>query len=200
MDKNIRPKLSIVIPIHDMKNGANFLWTSINALIEQTFQDFEIVIVKQGKMAENTNAGIRRAKGELIKIIYLDDYLAHKDSLKLIVEAMDANPEAKWLINGVNEHAYPYWTDDILTGNNKLGSPSALTIRNGLDMYFDENMSWLLDCAFYKEMNDKYGKPIILNGIQVVLEKGDHQMTNILTSEQKKDEENYVKQKYDKFA
>lgn len=185
-----RPKISVVIPIHDMKNGANFLWQSINALMEQSFKDFEIVIVKEGKMAENTNAGIKRARGELIKILYLDDRLAHKDALKDIVE----NFKGQWLITGVNDNLNPYYTHDIETGNNKLGSPSALTILNDNPMLFDENMSWLLDCDYYKRMYEKYGEPVILTGVNVIIEKGDHQMTNILTDEDKAKEEEYIRE------
>lgn len=192
MDKNIRPKLSIVIPIHDMKNGANFLWSSINSLMEQSFQDFEIVIVKQGKMAENTNAGIKRARGELIKILYLDDRLAHKDALKDIVVAFKGH----WLITGTNDNPYPYWTPDIETGNNKLGSPSALTILNDNPLLFDENMTWLLDCDYYKRMYEKYGEPVIIDEANVIIEKGDHQMTNTMGNEIKRNEEQYMKQKY----
>ncbi len=186
-------KLSVVIPIHDMKGGAEFLWRSVNALTEQTFKDFEIIIVKDGKMAENTNSGIKRAHGELIKILYLDDMLSHKDALKEIVEAMDANPDRHWLITGVDNNPYPYYTDDIETGNNKLGSPSALTIRNKKPLLFDENMSWLLDVVLYKRMYKKYGDPIILDGVHVILGIGDHQMTHILTDEDKLKEANYLK-------
>lgn len=190
MDKNI--KLSVVIPIHDMQNGAEFLWRSINSLMEQSFQDFEIIICKSGKMAENTNYGIRKARGELIKILYLDDYLAHKDSLKDQIEAF----KGQWLICGTEDNPIPYFTNDIEIGNNKLGSPSALMIKNEDPLLFDENMSWLLDCDYYKRMYDKYGEPEILDGVHVILGKGLHQMTNILTDRQKMSEEDYLKQKY----
>jgi glycosyltransferase involved in cell wall biosynthesis len=187
-----RPKISVIIPIHDMQNGANFLWESINALMEQSFQDFEIVIVKEGKMAKNTNAGIKRARGELIKILYLDDRFAHKDALKDIIE----NFKGHWLITGVNDNVNPYYTNDIETGNNKLGSPSALTILNDNPLLFDENMSWLLDCDYYKRMYEKHGEPVILNGVNIFIGKGSHQMTNILTGEDKKLEEEYINKKY----
>jgi glycosyltransferase involved in cell wall biosynthesis len=185
-------KLSIVIPIHDMVGGADFLWRSINALTEQTFQDFELIITKQGKMAANTNAGIKRARGELIKILYLDDYLAHKDALKDIMEAFTGN----WLITATDNNLNPYWTDDIETGNNKLGSPSALTIKNDNPLLFDEKMSWLLDCDYYKRMYTRYGEPVILDKINVNIGVGNHQMTHLLTEEQKDLEANYLKQKY----
>ena len=192
MDKNI--KLSIVIPIHDMKGGADFLWASINALMDQSFQDFEIVITKAGKMAENTNAGIKRARGELIKVLYLDDRLAYKDALKDIVEAMEGK---EWLITGCSTNFSPHYTDNIETGNNKLGSPSCLTMRNNKPLLFDEKMSWLLDCDLYKRMYEKYGAPVILEGEHVVMGIGNHQMTNILTDEEKKGEYIYLKTKND---
>lgn len=186
------PKLSIVIPIHDMANGAFFLWRAINSLMIQSFQDFEIVITKQGKMAENTNAGIKRARGELIKILYLDDYLSHENALKDIVEAFKGH----WLITGSDTNPHPFWTDDIEKGNNKLGSPSALTILNDKPLLFDEKMSWLLDCDYYKQMYDLYGPPVILDQVGVNIGVGNHQMTHILTDEEKLAEHNYMNKKY----
>lgn len=191
MDKNIRPKLSVVIPIHNMKGGAEFLWKTINILMEQTFQDFEIVITKQGTMPENTNAGIKRARGELIKILYLDDVLAHKDALKDIVDNFSGN----WLITGADNNPYPYYTDDIEKGNNKLGSPSALTIKNEEPMLFDEKMTWLLDCDYYKRMYEKFGEPVILDGEHVKIGVGDHQVTHLLSDEAKTAEAVYLNKK-----
>ena len=192
MDK--KPTISIVIPIHNMENGAEFLWRSINMLMKQTFQDYEIVITKAGKMAENTNAGIRKARGELIKILYLDDYFENNHALQNIVDNFKRND--MWMITGTDDNLEPYWTDDIYTGNNRLGSPSALTIRNKNPMLFDENLSWLLDCDYYERMYRKHGAPKILNGENVVLGKGKHQMTHILPDVVKQNEFYYLQDKY----
>ena len=193
MEKNInRPKISVVIPIHDMEGGADFLWSSINALTEQTFQDFELIITKEGTMAENTNAGIKRANGELIKILYLDDCLAHKDALKDIVEGF----QGTWLFTPTDNNLKPYYTDDILAGNNRLGSPSALTILNDNPMLFDEDMTWLLDCDYYKRMHDLYGDPVILDKVGVNIGVGDHQVTHLLTSDEKTLEAQYIAHKH----
>lgn len=67
-----------------MKDADFFLRRLMESLEMQTFRDFEIVITKDGRMAENTNSAIKKAKGEIIKILYMDDYLAHSDSLKNI--------------------------------------------------------------------------------------------------------------------
>ncbi len=181
-----------MIPIHDMKNGESFLWKTINILAEQTFQDFELIITKAGKMAENTNAGIKRARGELIKILYLDDVLASKYSLQMIVD--EFHPSVEWMITGCDTNLLPFYTHDIQTGNNKLGSPSCLTFRNRFisNLLFDENMSWLLDCDYYKRMQAIHGNPKILNGKHVIMGIGDHQMTHILTDKEKQKEHDYI--------
>jgi len=179
----MQPKVSIVVPIHNMKNGEFFLWRLVNSLTAQTFKDWELIITKDGKMAENTNAGIKRARGELIKILYLDDYFTDRFSLETMVGWFSISPSV-WLICGTHNNPTPTWTDDIETGNNKLGSPSALMFCNRFDdnILFDERMSWLLDCDYYKRMNESYGRPAILEGNFITLGEGDHQMTHIPVS------------------
>src|SRR3990167_10506997 len=177
----MQPKISIIVPIHDMANGAFFLWRVVNSIMDQSYKNYEIIITKEGSMPVNTNAGIKKAKGDLIKILYMDDYFAHRDALSDIVDKF----HGKWMITGCDTNPHPYWTDDIETGNNKLGSPSCLTFKNGLDMYFDERMSWLLDCDFYKRMHKKYGLPEILNNVNVIMGIHEGQMTHLLTTEEK---------------
>lgn len=189
----MNPKLSIIIPIHDMKGGAEFLWRSVNALTRQTFRDFELIITQDGKMAENTNSGIKQARGELIKVLYLDDCLSSDTAL----EDMVKNFTGDWMIVGTNNNSEPYWTHDIRLGNNKLGSPSALIMRNEFPLMFDETMSWLLDCDYYHRMHQRWGEPQILRGNYVTIGEGDHQMTHILTDGEKQAEVNYIKQKYE---
>lgn len=188
----MNPKISIVVPIHEMKNGEFFLWRLVNSLTSQTFKDWELIITRDGLMAENTNSGIKRARGELIKILFLDDYFAHDNALRDIVEHF----RFRWLITGTSTNPHPLWTDNIEIGNNRLGSPSALTILNDYPMLFDERMSWLLDCDYYRRMHDIWGKPDILEGVNVILGTGDHQMTNILTNEEKLAEHELMKIKH----
>ena len=147
-------------------------------------------------MAENTNAGIKRARGKLIKILYLDDYLSGEHSLQLMADAF--TDDMTWMIVGSNDNVHPQWTDDIETGNNKLGSPSALMMRTSDAFFFDENMSWLLDIDLYKRLYHFCGEPKILNGNLVTIGKHAGQMTHILTDEQKLAEHEYITKKYDK--
>lgn len=177
-----------------MKNKDFFLERALNSIRSQTFQDYEIVITEDGKMAENTNSAIQKAEGTLIKILYMDDWLAHDQALQDIWDNFEFTDE--WLITGADTNPHPYWTDDIEKGNNKLGSPSSLTMRRSSAMLFDERMSWLLDCDLYRRMYDKYGEPKILDSVGVNIGVGDHQMTYILTEEEKLSEHKLIKEKY----
>lgn len=191
-------KLSIALPVYNMPRGDFFLKRALKSLEDQTFQDFEVVVTNDGKMAENTNSAIKQSKGEFIKILYQDDYLTHKDSLREIVYAL--TDTTQWLVTGCTHDPggrphLPAWNENIKEVNT-IGSPSVLTIRNDHPLLFDEELSWLLDCDYYKRMHAKFGFPVFLNDINVTLGVGDHQMTHILTDQEKLNEHNYVRNKY----
>lgn len=185
--------ISIVIPVYDkMKDGDFFLNRCLDSIKSQTYTDYEVIMTHEGNSPYNTNLGMSKAKGDLIKILHQDDYFTHKNSLKEIVE----NFNGEWLITGCSNNWYPIYTGDIHLGNNKLGSPSVLTTRNGLDMYFDEELIWLFDCDFYKRMYNKYGEPTILMGDIVTIGEGDHQATNLITNTAKEKEVFIMRQRY----
>lgn len=184
-----------------MKNGDYFLSRLQQSIEMQSFTDFEVVITKEGKMAENTNAGIQKAKGKLIKILYMDDYLLHEDSLQEIVDNFP--DESMWMATGCvhdngREVASPHVPSmsGIPFNQNTIGSPSVITIRNKNAILFDETMSWMLDVDYYKRLNALYGPPILLGDMNVAIGIHTGQMTNILTDQEKIQEEIYIQQKH----
>ncbi len=194
--------ISIAIPVYDMENKKYFLERCLNSIKRQTYKDYEIVVTEnKGGMAANTNEAIRQSKGDIIKILYMDDYLAHPDALRDIV----LNFEGEWLVTGCkhdngreiyHEH-FPTYNSNIHKGVNTIGSPSVLTIKRDLNMFFDEEMMWLLDCDFYKRLHDKFGAPKILNSVNVIIGVGEHQATNWMGEERKLQEEKYINKKYE---
>ena len=196
---NNNSKISIVVPFHWMTNWQFFLTRCLESIEKQTFKDYEVILTKAGSMPVNTNRAIQCAKGELVKVLYMDDWLDTPYYLAEIYQAF-LNPEIDWLITAAVNNRHPVWTDDIETGNNKLGSPSALAFRNNFEnnLLFDEDLSWLLDCDLYKRMEKRFGKPAILTGVDIGIGIHDGQMTHILTDEQKLKEHNYLNNKYGK--
>jgi glycosyltransferase involved in cell wall biosynthesis len=114
----VAPRLTIGLPVY---NGENFIAASIEALLGQTFEDFELIIsdnasvdstmdicriyekqdsrirlVRQPRnvgLTPNHNFTLNEAKGELFKWASHDDLYA-RDLLKLCVEALDEHPDA----------------------------------------------------------------------------------------------------------
>src|SRR3990167_10500351 len=113
--------ISVVIPIHNMKNGEFFLWRAINSVLKKTFQDYEIVITKAGSMPVNSNAGIKKATGGVVKLLYMDDWLEDENYLQRVYQKLVLSSTEQWLITAATTNADPQWTDDIIIGNNKPG-------------------------------------------------------------------------------
>lgn len=193
------PKLSIAIPVYDMKNRDYFLGRCLDSIKMQSFKDYEIVITENGKgMAGNTNEAIKQSKGELVKILFMDDFLSEKDSLKDIID--NFKDEDTWLVTGCehydgdsffNPH-YPTWSTAMGRGANTIGSPSVVTLRRGTVLLFDENLSWVLDCDLYVRYYEAFGLPKFLNTLNVVIGVGDHQATNMISNDAKKNEYDYL--------
>lgn len=189
------PKVSIVIPFHWMKHWQFFLTRCLGSIEQQIFKDYEVILTKAGSMPVNTNRAILNAHGEIIKILYMDDYLV-PEALEHIVN----NFKGDWLATGclhdngdgnlLNPHLPSF--DGILKGENTIGSPSVIAIKNKNPLLFDENMTWLLDVDYYQRAYRKYGEPTLLKSKDVVIGIGDHQMTNILTADEKIEEYNYL--------
>ena len=66
-----------------------------------------------------------------------------------------------------------------------------VAIENKDPLLFDESMTWVLDIDYYQRLFKRYGEPTILDSYDVVLGCGDHQVTNILSKEDKESEEQY---------
>jgi glycosyltransferase involved in cell wall biosynthesis len=216
-------KISICVPVYDAYGkGQELLKRNLDSIRAQTFKGYEVVItdncedgyfteflkeyadlpiayyrnptgIKKG-ISQATNAAIRKAQGELIKILYMDDSFAHENALQEIVDGF----EGQWLFCGSGPNTHPYYSGDIHQGNNKLGSPSAMTIKNDYPMYFDEELRWLLDCDYYKRMYIMFGEPKIINGKLVDIGNGDHQETNLIKEGQKQAEVIFMTNKYAK--
>ncbi len=227
MAKNIR--LSVCIPAYDQQGmGAEFLAQSLNVLALQTFKDFEVVItddsrddnikdlckeyedvltIKYSKnklrlgLSANTNKALSKATGDLIKVLFMDDYLYDKDALQSTVEAFRGN----WLVSACehskdgincNRPMLPYYNHSIHTGNNTISSPSVLTIKNEGKLLFNEGLIWLMDCEYYKRCYEKFGLPTILNKITVVNRISQYQTTSTLMEEVKMAEVRLMTEKY----
>jgi glycosyltransferase involved in cell wall biosynthesis len=161
---------------------------------------------KVGGSSPNINNAIKNSNGEWIKLLWQDDFLFSDNSLELIKEHIENNSDIEWIATAC-EHSndgvvmyrpfYPYWTSDIHLGNNRISSPSVITIKNTEDkLYFDEDLIWLMDVEYYKRMYEKYGEPSYLNTINVVNRTWSNQLSNTISQERKDSELNRMRKQY----
>jgi len=212
MDKNLeQPLVSIVVPVYDFPGGLELAKRNLDSIDAQDYENLEVVITDDSDdnvysaltseyrvnyarnygpkgMAYNTNHGIDNAKGELIKILFQDDFFSAPDSLRSMVQHL--TPTYNWLASGcyhtvdgtnlINYHA-PFYSHS----ENTIGSPSVTLFRNQPDIRFNTNFHWVLDLDLYRKLMRKYGKPKILETPNVVIGLHEQQMTHKLTDERK---------------
>jgi glycosyltransferase involved in cell wall biosynthesis len=148
MDMSTAPRLTVGLPVY---NGASFVAESLDALLGQTFEDFELIISDNAStdatgdicrqyekqdsrvsyyrqprnvgLAPNHNFVVDKARGELFKWAAGDD-LYGRDLLRLCVEAMDADPDV------VLAHSYTAMIDSTGAVTAALVYPLATSSRS----------------------------------------------------------------------
>lgn len=198
-------KISIAIPTFEAYGkGAEFLDDLLRTIEIQTFKDFEVVIsdhseddevinkVKEfkdifeiryrrnennrGNSPANMNNAISKCSGEIIKIMFQDDFFYDDEALEKIYYAL-SDSDKMWLLNGTNhtnDHGnsfywelYPTFNDQLLMGVNTISSPSVVAFKQQSEITFDETLVYFMDIDYYYGMQKKYGDPVFYNDILI---------------------------------
>lgn len=164
---------------------------SSNNLVEKLCFDYSYRYEKNlehSGMSANSNYAMDLCQGEYIKILHCDDFFYDEDALKIIANDLDSS-EKYWLVNGfihtfdaVNffDPRVPKYPDHLLVGNNLLGSPSNVTIRNKDIEYFDTNVSTSMDHEWYHRLRMKFGMPFIEQNVLTVSRQHSNNATSKL--------------------
>jgi hypothetical protein len=222
--------ISVCIPAYEMKGmGVEYLEYSFNILYSQTYTNFETIISdhstsdeikdlcdqwsqvlniqyfknesKRGISSANINNAIKKANGDIIKILFQDDFLYDEYSLEKQLEYFKGD----WMVtacchyNGeeIYKPFYPRYHDNIQYGENTISSPSVLMFRNKNVLEFDENLFWLMDVDYYKRLYNMFGNPSICSYITVVNREHNNQVSNTLATKEVREKElEYIIQKY----
>lgn len=158
-----------------------------------------------GSSSQNFNNAIKNSTGDIIKILCQDDVLYDEYSINDIVELVNENKDFKWLVTSYYhtkdyKNVFNLHTPKINEFNspvkNKIGTHSCLTISKTVDILFDDNLIWFMDCEYYYRLKNKYGKPLLLKKPNMIQTLWSGQVTNTLATEKVKNQElNYIKSK-----
>lgn len=201
----MQKKLSVAIPTWESYGrGAEFLDDLLRTIEIQHFKNFEVVISdhsqnddvydkvlefnskfdikyfrnrkKLGNSPFNTNTAIKKCSGEIIKIMFQDDFFYDDEAFEKIYYTLkDSNK--MWLLNGCNHtdddgnsfcwEFYPKFNPDLLKGVNTISSPSVVAFKRESEVYFDETLVNFMDIDYYYGMREKYGDPVLYNDVLI---------------------------------
>ena len=160
----------------------------------------------RGFISPNLNNAMRHCTGKWIKILFQDDFLYGNDSLEIQAKELHSNPNIEWAMTrfyhsntGKDLYRYyiPSWNNLIWTGDNTMGCPSGMTLRNEDVIFFDENLNWLVDVDYYKKMFDKHGEPWIIHKPTYVNRTHGTGLSSTTSTEVKNKERQIVNGRYD---
>lgn len=227
-------KISIAIPTWETYGkGDEFLDDLLRTIEIQTFKEFEVVIsdhsksdiilnvVKdfskkfnivylknsndRGNGPANTNNSIDYCSGDIIKVMFQDDFFYDDEALEKIYNSLYYSDKF-WLLNGCNHTAdhgrsfywdfYPRFNDKLLDGVNTLSSPSVLSFKKEVKNRFDKNLVHFMDIDFFYGMRKIYGDPIFYDDVLITNRfPNNYSISNNAPKDLKKESE-YCKKKY----
>ena len=195
--------MSIAIPTWENNGrGAEFLEDLLSTIEIQTLTDYEVIVsdhsednsvknvVKfyekkgmnikhvrntenRGNGPANTNAAIEQCTGEVVKVMFQDDFFYDDEALEKIYNAL-MESDSDWLVCGCNHTRsdgrdfywtlMPTWNNELLKGVNSISSPSVMAFkREKVSERFDENLSMMMDCEMYYRLDKLHGQPVYLH-------------------------------------
>jgi GT2 family glycosyltransferase len=188
------------------KTAERFLVEYFSHLMYQTFKDFDIVISDQSEgdnlkvicdtfshvldikyvkntsnkknAANNVNNAVKHATGDIIKLLYMDDFFVDQDALLKIINAFErTRPDGKWLISGFthsNEEQSqffdtrkPWYGNKYVNGDNTTGNPSNYAVRRDCAIEMDDNLLWIVDGEYFYRSYYYHGDPIMIDDVLV---------------------------------
>ena len=231
-------KMSIAIPTWESYGKGNEFLDDLFRTIEiQTFKDYEVVVSDHSKNDDlvkvisefqnkfnllyvrnendrgngpaNTNNAIDNCSGDIIKVMFQDDFFYDDEALEKIYNEL-SNSDKTWLLNGCNHtqddgnsfywEMFPRWNDKLLEGVNSISSPSVLAFKNNVKRRFDTTLTYFMDVDFYYGMMYDHGEPILYDDVLISNRVGDYSVTTNVSNKNRdyyvREETKYCKEKY----
>ena len=219
-------KISVVVPCYEYGGkGVRYLSDLFRTIKYQTIKDLEVIIIDhsfdteieqfcndnifdiniiyhrdeehRGDVATSMNIGMDIAKGEVVKMMFMDDYFFTNDALEKTYNAL-MNSDKMWLVCGTNHtrdngmsvdtYLMPRWNDNMLRarGNNTMSGVAVISYKN-------DNMD---DIDFYYSLRGKYGDCIYLQECLITQRVNSDALSSTISDEDVEKEFVYCREKH----
>lgn len=235
--KSGKNKVSVAIPCFEY-NGKGVLYLSdiFRSIKFQSLKEIEVVIADQsvnneiekfcndnifdldivykrdlknrGNVAANTNLAMEMSSGEIVKLMYMDDFFFDNRSLEKIYNCLK-NSDKIWLACGTNHtrdngktfdtNIIPRWNDNMLKsrGNNTMSGVSVIAYKNdNMNVKWDSKTCMLLDIDFYYSMRKKYGECLYFSSICVTQRVNEDALSSVISDKRVQEEFEYCRKKH----
>ena len=167
---------------------------SKNSMIEEVCREFEergnqvkYFQTDQKGIAKNLNYAIGLATGDIVKILFQDDFFFSENVLTNVSTELQAS-DSKWFVSACNhfsqaseefyEDFFPRKSSKLVDGFNSISSPSVVSFWRSAFLPFEEKLTYLVDCEWYLRMSHKHGLPIFGADVQITNRVHESQATN----------------------
>lgn len=183
---------------------------SLNSSIEEECNKFKRLKIKHIKnnssiknFSSNCNNGIVHSENDFIKPMCQDDFFVREDAAEMFLKN-----KSSWCASGCIHYdnttkdffnpLFPYYQNDIIKGVNTISSPSSIAFMRDKNTFFDEALSWFMDCELYYRLQARE-KLKTISEILVGNRVWSGQVSNtLITDELVVAEKNHINKKYDK--
>lgn len=232
-----RVKVSVIIPTYEYNGkGVYYLSHLLRTISQQTLKDVEVIIPDhslddeiekfcddnifdlninhkrndegRGNASINKNIGMNMATGQIVKMMYMDDFFVSNHALEKTYNLL-INSDKMWLVCGTNHTRdngktfdtvlYPRWNDNMLKkrGNNTMSGVSVISYKNeNINVRWDPKTCMLMDIDFYYQLRKEYGECLYLNEIHVCQRVNSDALSSIVSDEEVKKEFEYCRKKH----
>lgn len=190
--------LSVCVPVHDPRGEhLVFLTELLTSLLQQDLIPVEVVLSSNHELpyrktlvddfggflnlriltssaqnaASNLNFAISQCEGDLVRVLFQDDFLPTPESLSASALAL-ASSGLSWAVcgfdhldqsrNRVFRPLIPKFTKRLAKGVNRVGPPSVVTLRKSAQVQADETLVFMFDCEWYLRMAITNGPPLVV--------------------------------------
>jgi hypothetical protein len=217
-------KVCIAVPTHNYNDKSSFFLKRLfENILLQNFKDYSVCISDQStnkdvlnvykeyseqidikyvknssrkNSTQNINNSLFNSEGEIVKIMFMDDYFYTPDALDIIVREMEINNSIWSLcsthhfkedLNEFGSILYPTWGGEkLLDGQNTIGAPTVMSYRKENEILFDEKLRLLVDVELYYRMMLEYGLPLLIEATLVVTSLSDSSTIGKMESDKEK--------------
>lgn len=154
--------------------------------IRAEFPELNLIFLEHSKplgISVNTNMGLSKVSDRYVHVLHQDDWLFEVDVYAHLSAVSQKYTREFFLLSGLRlGRIYrPHFDLTALVGNNQIGGPSGVFFPYSADLFFDQNLTMLLDVDFVFLLIKKLGTPKIIDKVCIEYGVSDDQAQNLVT-------------------